>query len=233
MTATTTKTRPRGRPRSAKSQKAILSKAIEILLEQGLHSMSMDDVAKRAGVSKATIYRWWASKELLALDALATEWALPTPSPGLDTGSLREDLLARFHPWLLQLNQKPYERVIAGLLAQTQTDPEFAKLYRERFVATRRDDARMLLLRAIDRGEIAVDTNLELTLDLLYGPIYHRLLHGHAPLNDRFATQVIDAVIAAISSGGLATGRSSRTSVATKGPATKRPARKRSAATGQ
>jgi AcrR family transcriptional regulator len=228
MTDTTTKTRPRGRPRSAKSQKAILAKAIEILLEQGLHSMSMDDVAKRAGVSKATIYRWWASKELLALDALATEWALPTPSSGLDTGSLRGDLLARIHPWLRQLNQKPYERIIAGLLAQTQTDPEFAKLYREHFVAPRREATRTLLLQAIDRGEIADDTNLEVTLDLLYGPIYHRLLHRHAPLNQRFAAQVIDAVIAAISSGGLATDSPSRTRVALK-----RPASRGSAATGQ
>jgi AcrR family transcriptional regulator len=228
MTDTATKTRPRGRPRSAKSQKAILAKAIEILLEQGLNSMSMDDVAKRANVSKATIYRWWASKELLAMDALATEWALPTPSSGLDTGSLRGDLLARLRPWLRQLNQKPYERIIAGLLAQTQTDPEFAKLYREHFVAPRRDETRMLLLRAIDRGDIAADTNLELTLDLLYGTIYHRLLHGHAPLNDGFAAQVIDAVIGAISSGGLATGKTSRSRVATKRPAT-RP----TAATGQ
>jgi AcrR family transcriptional regulator len=128
MTETTTKTRPRGRPRSAKSQQAILATAIEIRLEQGLSSMSMDDVAKRAGVSKSTIYRWWASKELLALDALATEWTLPRPVSRLDSGSLRGDLLARLHPWLRQLNQKPYEGIIAGLLAQTQTDPEFARL---------------------------------------------------------------------------------------------------------
>jgi AcrR family transcriptional regulator len=222
MTETGTRTRSPGRPRSAKSQKAILATAIEILLEQGLTSMSMDDVAKRAGVSKATIYRWWASKELLALDALATEWTLPTPNPELDTGStLRGDLLARFHPWLRQLNQKPYERIIAGLLAQTQTDPKFAKLYREHFVKPRRDDTRMLLHRAIDRDEIAADTNLEVTLDLLYGPIYHRLLHRHAPLTDRFATQIIDAVIAAISCGGLSTGRHSRPKVATKRPVPK------------
>src|SRR5450759_4979995 len=149
MTETSTKTRGRGRPRSATSQKAILATAIQILLEQGLTSMSMDDLAKRAGVSKATIYRWWASKELLALDALATEWAQPTPSLDLDTGSLRGDLLARFQPWLAQLNQKPYERIIAGLLAQTQTDTGFAKLYRERFVAPRRDQARTLLLLSL------------------------------------------------------------------------------------
>jgi len=200
MTSTTGESRPRGRPRSAKKQQAILAAAIELLLEQGLHAMSMDDVAERAGVSKATIYRWWASKELLAVDALATEWATATPSSERDTGSLRGDLLARFRPWLRQLNGKPFGRVIAGLIAEAQTDPEFAKLYREHFVQPRRDATRALLLRAIDRGEIPANTNLEVTLDLLYGPIYHRLLHGHAPLNDRFVRQVIDAVIAAVRS---------------------------------
>jgi len=200
MTSTTAESRPRGRPRSAKAQQAILAAAIELLLEQGLHAMSMDDVAERAGVSKATIYRWWASKELLAVDALATEWATATPSSERDTGSLRGDLLARFRPWLRQLNGKPFGRVIAGLIAEAQTDPEFAKLYREHFVQPRRDATRALLLRAIDRGEIPANTNLEVTLDLLYGPIYHRLLHGHAPLNDRFVRQVIDAVIAAVRS---------------------------------
>jgi AcrR family transcriptional regulator len=187
----------RGRPRSEKAQKAILATAIALLLERGLHAMSMDDVAERAGVSKATIYRWWPSKELLALDALATEWAVPLPTAERDTGTLRGDLLARFRPWLRQLNQKPFGRVIAGLVAEAQTDPAFAQLYREHFVQPRREATRPLLLRAIKRGEIASNTNLEVTLDLLYGPIYHRLLHGHAPLNDRFVQQVIDAVIAA------------------------------------
>jgi AcrR family transcriptional regulator len=200
MTAATAETPRRGRPRSEKAQQAILEAAIELLLERGLHAMSMDDVARRARVSKATIYRWWASKELLAVDALATEWATPLRTARCDTGTLRDDLLTRFRPWLRKLNEKPFGRVIAGLVAAAQTDPEFAKLYRERFVEPRRDATRPLLLRAIDRGEIATGTNLEVTLDLLYGPIYHRLLHGHAPLNDRFVQQVIDAVIAAVRS---------------------------------
>ena len=87
---------------------------------------------------------------------------------------------------------------MAGLVAEAQTDPEFAELYREHFVRPRRDATRELLVQARDRGEIAEDTNLELTLDLLYGPIYHRLLHGHAPLTERFAQQVVDHVITAI-----------------------------------
>jgi AcrR family transcriptional regulator len=199
MTDTSEETRPRGRPRSETAQTAILSAAIALLLDQGLHTMSMDDVAERAGVSKATIYRWWASKELLALDALSTEWATPTSTKQRDTGSLRGDLLAQLRPWVRQLNERPFGRVIAGLIAEAQTDPGFAKLYREHFIQPRRDATRPLLLRAIARGEIGPDTDLELSLDLFYGPIYHRLLHGHAPLNDRFTQQVVDAVIKAIS----------------------------------
>jgi AcrR family transcriptional regulator len=199
MTETTEVTR-RGRPRSEKARQAILAAAIDLLLDRGLRAMSMEEVAERAGVSKATIYRWWDSKDLLALDALSSEWAPPKRASERNTGSLRSDLLAQIRPWIRQLNEKPYGRVIAGLIAEAQTDPEFAELYRGHFVQPRRDATRPLFLRAIDRGEIAADTDLDVTLDLLYGPIYHRLLHGHAPLTDRFVRQVIDAVIAPASS---------------------------------
>jgi AcrR family transcriptional regulator len=207
MTTINEETRPPGRPRSAKAHEAILGATTELLLEQGLQAMNMDELAARAGVSKATIYRWWDSKELLALDALATEWGTSGPIAERDTGSLRGDLLAQFRPWLRKLQDKPYGRVIAGFVAQAQTDPEFAALYREHFVRPRRDATRPLLVRAIERGEVAARTDLDVTLDLLYGPIYHRLLHGHAPLNDRFVQQVIDAVSRAISPHGLTEGR--------------------------
>jgi len=200
MTPTTVPTQ-KGRPRSAKAQQATLQATIELLLDRGLHSMTVDDVAVRAGVSKATIYRWWPSKELLALDALATEWAVATPSAERDMGNLRRDLLARVRPWLRQLNEKPYGRIIAELLAEAQSDAAFAALYQDRFVKPRREATRPLFQRAIDRGELAADTDIELALDLLYGTIYHRLLHGHAPLTERFAQQVIDAVISANSTG--------------------------------
>jgi AcrR family transcriptional regulator len=203
VTGTAESARPPGRPRSQKAHQAILAAAMELLLAQGLHAMSMDDVARRAGVSKATIYRWWPSKERLALDALATEWTTTPPVGRRRTGSLHGDLLARFRPWIRQLNRQPYARVVAGLVAEAQTNPEFAELYREHFVRPRRDATRELLVDARDRGEIAAGTDLEVTLDLLYGPIYHRLLHGHAPLTERFARQVIDHVVTAISASPI------------------------------
>jgi hypothetical protein len=76
--------------------------------------------------------------------------------------------------------------VVAELVAEAQTDPEFASIYHARFVAPRQEPARALLRRAIDRGELHPDIDVDLALDLVYGPLFHRLLHGHAPLNDRF-----------------------------------------------
>ena len=71
----------------------------------------------------------------------------------------------------------------------------FAAEYRQRFVEPRREQARDIFRRAIERGEIPADTKVEVALDLLYGPLYHRLLHGHAPLNDRFVREVVDMVL--------------------------------------
>jgi AcrR family transcriptional regulator len=186
----------RGRPRSEASRQAILQAASELMIERGLSSISMDALAQRAGASKATIYRWWPSKELLALDALFSEWA---PADGHDTGSLEGDLLALIRPWARQLAAKPYGRVVAALIMKAQNDPEFAELYRARFIEPRRDGARALFARAIERGEIPADTDIEVVLDVLYGPFYHRLLHGHAKLTDRFARAVVEYVVAAVS----------------------------------
>jgi hypothetical protein len=77
----------------------------------------------------------------------------------------------------------------------------FAAEYRERFVEPRRQQAREIFRRAIERGEIPADTKVEVALDLLYGPLYHRLLHGHAPLNDRFVRDVVDTVLDGILPG--------------------------------
>src|ERR1700737_2613138 len=82
----------RGRPRSGEARLAILDATTELLLEHGLIGANMDAVAERAGVSKATIYRWWPTKEALALDALYRSWS--EVGPALDTGSLRGDMLA-------------------------------------------------------------------------------------------------------------------------------------------
>jgi AcrR family transcriptional regulator len=184
----------RGRPRSERAQQAILTAAADLLLERGLDAVSVDALAESAGVSKATIYRWWPTKEAVALDALAAAWA----GPGLDapdTGTLRGDLLALLRPWLRRVKARPYARVLGAFIAKAHSDPAFAAEYLARVVTPRREIARTVLGRAIERGEIRPDVPVDVALDVIYGAIYHRLLHGHAPLTDRFVTEVVDTVL--------------------------------------
>jgi AcrR family transcriptional regulator len=187
----------RGRPRSAQAETAILDAATELLLTEGLAGVSMDEVADRAGVSKATIYRWWPTKERLALDALYREWDTSSASSP-DTGSLQGDLLALVRPWVRRIRTRPYGRVIAALMTEAQTDPAFAVQYLARFVEPRRERARPIIARAIERDELPADTDVELALDMIYGPLYNRLLNGHAPLSARFVSRLVDTVIAGL-----------------------------------
>jgi AcrR family transcriptional regulator len=193
----------RGRPRSERAHQAILTSAIELLYDEGLSAMNMDHVAERAGVSKATIYRWWSSKELLALDAFSTDWEAISPITSPDTGSLREDLRARLRTFRRLLKRRPVGRVLTGLLAQAQNDPEFAELYRERFLEPRRIATRTIFQRAIERGEIPADSDLDVALDLVYGALLHRLFHGHAPLDERFGEKIIETVVTGLERGKL------------------------------
>jgi AcrR family transcriptional regulator len=196
MSASGDTTRRPGRPRSERARQAILEAAAELLLDQGTAHVSMDTVAERAGVSKATIYRWWPSKQRLALDALL-EWTATGSSPR-DTGSLRGDLLALVKPWVREIRRRPFARVIGALLTEAQSDPAFAEEYRRHFVEQRRAPMRAAFERAIARGDVPADLDVEVALDLIYGPIYHRLLHGHAPVSDRFAASVIDLALSGI-----------------------------------
>lgn len=194
----------RGRPRSEAARTGILNATAELLLAEGLESVSMDEVAEHAGVSKATIYRWWPTKQSLALEALLEEWDTAPATPR-DTGSLRGDLLAMIRPWVRRLRARPYGRVIAALITEAQTDPDFGKLYRARFLERRREPARVLFRRAIERAEIPADTDVEIALDLIFGPIYHRLLHGHAPLTDGFVLAAVDSALAGFLGAGAKT----------------------------
>lgn len=190
----------RGRPRSEHARQAILAAATELLLTRGLGAVSMDAVAARAGVSKATIYRWWPTKETLALDALYEQLTEPGPEPP-DTGTLRGDLLELLLGWIERVGDRPFGRVIGALVTEAATDPVFGELYRERYVEPRRAQARAIFQRAIAHGEIPAGTDVEAAVDLLYGALYHRLLHGHAPLTQEFAETVVGIVVAGI--GGI------------------------------
>jgi AcrR family transcriptional regulator len=187
----------RGRPRSEEADRAILRAATQVLAERGLGGMSIEEVASRAGVGKATIYRRWSSRGTLALDAFLAEFQGQQPLP--DTGTLRGDLLAALRAWVRFVTETSAGAMLAGLIAEAQQDPGLAAAWRERVVEPLRAQHALMLDRAIDRGEISAAIDKEVVLDLLFGAAYHRLLHGHRPLNDTFARRVVDIIVAGLS----------------------------------
>jgi len=190
----------RGRPRSEPARQAILAAATDLLLTRGLSAVSMDAIAERAGVSKATIYRWWPTKETLALDTLYDQLSEPSAEPP-DTGTLAGDLTVLLTGWVERVGGRPFGRVIGALVTEAATDATFGEVYRERYVEPRRAQARTIFTRAIARGEIGVGTDVEAAIDLLYGSLYHRLLHGHAPLSPEFVTYVAGVVARGLTTG--------------------------------
>jgi AcrR family transcriptional regulator len=184
----------RGRPRSQEADRAILAAAAALLAERGFAGLSIEEVAARSGVAKTTIYRRWTSRGTLALDAFLADFQSQQPPP--DTGSLRGDLLAALRAWIQAVTRTSAGPILAGLIAESQRDPELGIAWRERVVEQLRSQHKIMLNRAIDRGEIPADADQEVVLDLLFGAAYHRLLHRHQPLTDSFARTVVDMVIA-------------------------------------
>jgi AcrR family transcriptional regulator len=197
----------KGRPRSERTESAILKAASQLLAESGLAGMTMEGVAARAGVGKASVYRRWPSKGALAFDATLDEYL--AVQPPRDTGSLEGDLLATARDWIRAVNRFPSGRTLKTLIAEVQNDPTLADAWRGRFVRQVRQRRLPIVERAVSRGEIPASSDPELILDMLYGPLYHRYLNGHLPLDDRFATGVA-GMTAAGAVGGAAVPRQSR-----------------------
>jgi AcrR family transcriptional regulator len=187
---------PRGRPRSAEADRAILTATLELLAERGLDAMSIEEVAARAGVGKTTIYRRWPSKGLLALDAFVISFRAEQPLP--DTGTLRGDLLSALHAWVRTVTQTAMGPMLTGLIAEAQHDPELRGAWRDRVIEPLRAQHRIMLDRAIDRGEIAVSVDKDVVLDLFFGAAEHRLLLGHLPMTGEFIATVVDVILAGI-----------------------------------
>jgi len=187
-------TSERGRRRSERSHKAIITATQELLVERGYPKLTIEAVAARAGVGKQTIYRWWPSRASLVLEAyLAGSDAVSLPPP--DGGSTREDVRALIG-WLAAVLAEPTGgRVIAGLVGDLQHDAELAKGFQQDVVPARRQAMLAALERGRERGEIRADADLELAVDALHGAVFYRLLLSGAPLDAEFAERVTDHLL--------------------------------------
>ena len=182
--------------RSARCHRAIVDATKELLDEQGYAATSIDQIARRAGVGKQTIYRWWPNKAAVVLEAHAEQAAERNPIP--DTGDLRGDLRAIAESFCRNLGDSAVGRVCVQLIGEAQVDEAFADAYREVFVTTRRAAVSELLERARRRGEVADGVDTELALDMFFGPIWYRRLIRHAPLTPAFAHALADTLADAV-----------------------------------
>ncbi|MCU1369825.1 MAG: ydeS [Ilumatobacteraceae bacterium] len=183
-----------GRPRNVGADDAIMDAVVELLTEFGFRGLTIDGVAHRAGVGKATIYRRWEGKEQLVLDAL-TAGRIPVPQP--DTGNLRDDLLAYYLPLADAEAQKGAVRLMPALAAEAAVDSELAARLHA-YVSDRRAPVSGILHRAQRRGEIDEAFDMELVVDLLTGAIMYRLYFSGAPVDEDVIERLVAGVLIGI-----------------------------------
>ena len=185
----------RGRPRSQDSEEAILAATIQLLSEKTLRDISIEEIARKAGVGKTTIYKWWPSKAYVAFDAFLkkTNRFMTTP----DTGSARSDLLEQLRS-LMIFYISPAGHILSQFVAESQIDTEFASLFREGFIKPMREAIGIIVDRGVERGEIDQNLNRELVLDLIYDIAIDHTIVRYDSVEDKLADEIV-----AILFGGL------------------------------
>ena len=180
-----------GRPRSEKARKAVIRSTLKLLERVGFNELTMEAVAARAGVGKATVYRWWPNKAELVIAAFASavEEELRFPS----AGAVLESIHQQMKRWAV-IYRSALGQIVTAVIGAGQSDPEILEAFRAHWVEPRRIEARALLRNAQKNGEIRADLDPDVVLDLLYGPLYLRLLLKHAPLDENFVNMVFENV---------------------------------------
>ncbi len=188
--------RRRGRPVSQRSRAAALAAARELLAERGFARFTVDEVGRRSGVSKATIYKHWPDGFRLAVEAFgdAASDAVPTADTGDVTGDLRDQFvrLAAFYA-------SPDGAIATELIAAAVTRPGGAAAVREHFFGRRRRETSALVENGKHAGQIRRDLDTELIIDLVFGPVIFRLFNGLGPLDAHQARALAPVAVGAIS----------------------------------
>ncbi len=179
-----------GRPRSEQARTAILQSTLDLLKEVGFNELSIESIAARAEVGKATVYRWWPNKAALVIDAFVS--VVGEELGFKSRGSVRNALRDQMRRWTIVF-RSPLGRIVASIIGAGQSEPEILEAFREHWVEPKRREAREMLKRGIKNGEIK-DLDPDTILDILYGPLYFRLLVQNTPLSSDFADVVLSAI---------------------------------------
>lgn len=188
------------RRRNADAARAIIAAAVELLDNPriGYRGLTMKDVADRAGVSKATLYRWWPDKAHLVLDAYRSKTERDTTAP--TTGDLRSDVLAHLGHLAFALDKLGSARTVAEITVAATTDTSFGNLYRETLLHDLRQSLLDLLLEGRQHGQVRPGIDLAVVVDAAIGAIHHRLLLSKAPIDGPFVTALTDLLVAGVGS---------------------------------
>jgi AcrR family transcriptional regulator len=184
-----------GRPRSEQAEQAILDAAIEAVGECGIDGVRCEDVAARAGVGKATLYRRWQGKEDLLIAAFAA-MKRPLPQPGGE--SVRGDLIAMLDVLAADADDPRYAQQYALLHGEGERYPRLMARYRDRVVEPRREQIRSVLRRGAATGELRKDTDIEVAMLTLTGAVMARGKHDATPAEPGFAARVVDELMRGI-----------------------------------
>ena len=181
-----------GRPRSKQARRDILKAAYKLLKAKRFHAVGSHEIAKAAGVSSATLYRWWDSKEEILLDACFEHMkpVLAVSGSGSPLARLRRYVL-----YVAEFLASDDGVVMARLVTGIHDDKKLQRIFLERYVMPRRQMQRRFIGEAIASGELKRGTDTELLIDALNGPLFFRWLQGHAPLENSFAERIFDEVM--------------------------------------
>ncbi|GAA2670471.1 TetR/AcrR family transcriptional regulator [Nonomuraea recticatena] len=183
--------------RNEASHRAILAAAFELVQEVGYAKLSIEGIAARAGVGKQTIYRWWPSKGAVLFDAFLMLSEQPDgEGAGLpDTGDLEADLKAVLRATIEELNDPRYDEAMRALNTEITHDPALAALYAERLDGPMRELKRQRLRSAQRAGQLAEDLDLDVAVDLLWGPLLNRWLQRSGELTPGYADSIVETAL--------------------------------------
>ena len=170
-----------GRPRSETTRHSILRATLHLLEDTTVQSLTIEAIAREAGVGKATIYRWWDSKALVVIDAFVEHHIVRTP---MSSDLPPAEALAIHFSALVREYAGWSGRIVAQIIAEGQSDPTVLREFRERFHYGRRAVVREVLEQWRRGGSIPAPADIEVLADLIYAPVYMRLLLGHSPLDE-------------------------------------------------
>ncbi len=185
--------RPGGR--SARVRASVLLATLQELTETGYTALSLESIARRAGVNKTSVYRRWGTRDTLVLDAVLQRASQRVPIP--DTGSVRGDLLELAREIIANNSTPETQAVIRAFVAEAPRQSALAAGGRE-FWAARFTADRQIIQRAIDRGELPPATDPDLIIEALLGPLYLRLLITRQPLDTTYAERLVDLLLAGL-----------------------------------